>query len=106
MQTRAFRMNLNPGQAAEYRRRHAEIWPELAQALLEAGVVDYRIFLDEPAHALFATLTHEDVHGLDELPGTALMQRWWNYMQDIMPSHPDASPISVDLLPMFELTRP
>lgn len=106
MQTRAFRMNLNPGQAAEYRRRHDEIWPELAQALLEAGVVDYRIFLDEPANALFATLTHEDTHSLDELPGTDLMQRWWNFMQDIMPSHPDASPISVDLLPMFELTRP
>ena len=40
MQTRAFRMNLNPGQADEYRRRHDEIWPELAQALLDAGVVD------------------------------------------------------------------
>ncbi|MBC3234326.1 MULTISPECIES: L-rhamnose mutarotase [Pseudomonas] len=106
MQTRAFRMNLNPGQAIEYQRRHDDLWPELAQALLEAGVVDYRIFLDEPTNALFAVLTHEDVHGLDELPGTALMQRWWTYMQDIMPSHADASPVSVDLLPMFQLTRP
>ncbi|WP_242167508.1 MULTISPECIES: L-rhamnose mutarotase [unclassified Pseudomonas] len=106
MQTRAFRMHLNPGQADEYRRRHDEIWPELADALLNAGVVDYKIFLDEPANTLFAVLTHEDVHGLDELPGTPLMQRWWRYMQDIMPSHPDASPISLDLLPMFELTRP
>jgi L-rhamnose mutarotase len=106
MQTRAFRMNLNPGQAIEYQRRHDDLWPELAQALLEAGVVDYRIFLDEPTNALFAVLTHEDVHDLDELPGTALMQRWWTYMQDIMPSHADASPVSVDLLPMFQLTRP
>ena len=106
MQTRAFRMNLNPGQAIEYQRRHDDLWPELAQALLEAGVVDYRIFLDEPTNALFAVLTHEDVHGMDELPGTALMQRWWTYMQDIMPSHADASPVSVDLLPMFQLTRP
>lgn len=106
MQTRAFRMNLNPGQAEEYRRRHSEIWPELAQALLDAGVVDYRIYLDEPANALFAVLTHEDTHALDELPGTALMQRWWRYMQDIMPSHQDASPVSHDLLPMFQLTRP
>ena len=106
MQIRAFRMNLNPGQAIEYQRRHDDLWPELAQALLEAGVVDYRIFLDEPTNALFAVLTHEDVHGLDELPGTALMQRWWTYMQDIMPSHADASPVSVDLLPMFQLTRP
>ena len=106
MQTRAFRMNLNPGQAIEYQRRHDDLWPELAQALLEAGVVDYRIFLDEPTNALFAVLTHEDTHSLDALPGTALMQRWWNHMQDIMPSHADASPISVDLLPMFQLTRP
>jgi len=32
------------------------------------------------------------------------MQRWWQYMQDIMPSQPDASPVSVDLIPMFSLT--
>ncbi|MBB6287727.1 L-rhamnose mutarotase [Pseudomonas sp. SJZ103] len=106
MQTRAFRMHLNPGQADEYRRRHDEIWPELAQALLDAGVVDYRIFLDEATNALFAVLTHEDTHGLDELPRTALMQRWWRHMQDIMPSHGDGSPVSVDLLPMFQLSRP
>jgi len=106
MQTRTFRMNLNPGQADEYRRRHDLIWPELAQALLDAGVVDYRIFLDEPANALFAVMIHEDAHSLDALPGTAVMQRWWRYMQDIMPSHPDASPVSVDLLPLFHLARP
>lgn len=104
MQTRAFRMNLNPGMAGEYRRRHDVIWPQLAQALRDAGVVDYRIFLDEPSNALFAVMTHEDVHTLDELPNTALMQRWWQYMQDIMPTHPDTSPISHDLLPMFSLT--
>lgn len=105
MQTRAFRMQLNPGQAEEYRRRHDHIWPELAQALREAGVVDYRIFLDAESSALFAVMTHEDAHGLDELPGTPLMQRWWQFMRDIMPSHPDASPISVDLQPMFSLNQ-
>ena len=105
MQTLAFRMSLNPGQADEYRRRHDEIWPDLTQALLDAGVVDYRIFLDEPTDTLFAVLTHEDTHGLNELPGSALMQRWWRHMQDIMPSHADASPIRGDLLPMFTLTR-
>ncbi|NMX67039.1 L-rhamnose mutarotase [Pseudomonas sp. WS 5111] len=97
-------MNLNPGMAAEYRRRHEQIWPELAQALRDAGVLDYRIFLDTSTNALFAVLTHTDEHGLDALPGTALMQRWWQYMQDIMPSHADNAPVSVDLEPMFSLT--
>ncbi|OEC37007.1 L-rhamnose mutarotase [Pseudomonas sp. 21C1] len=98
-------MTLNPGQADEYRRRHDAIWPELSKALLDAGVLDYRIFLDEASNALFAVLSHEDAHGLDELPGTELMQRWWQFMQDIMVTHPDASPLSVTLQPMFCLTR-
>src|SRR4051794_32052968 len=42
----AFRMNLNPGQAAEYKKRHDEIWPELSAALRHAGVSDYWIWLD------------------------------------------------------------
>lgn len=39
----AFRMTLNPGQAAEYERRHDAIFPELARALKDAGVSDYPI---------------------------------------------------------------
>lgn len=104
METRAFRMSLNPGQADEYLRRHNPIWPELTQALCDAGVVDYRIFLDPQSNALFAVISHHHDHGLGALPGTELMRRWWQFMQDIMPSHSDASPISVDLQPMFSLT--
>ena len=32
----AFRMNLNPGEAAEYEKRHDEVFPELAKALKDA----------------------------------------------------------------------
>ena len=34
----AFRMMLNPGAEAEYRRRHDEIWPELVALLKEAKI--------------------------------------------------------------------
>jgi len=46
MQRNAFKMNLLPGFADEYRRRHDEIWPELSKTLRDAGVTDYSIFLD------------------------------------------------------------
>ncbi|RYE98628.1 MAG: L-rhamnose mutarotase, partial [Oxalobacteraceae bacterium] len=46
MSTRAFRMQLKPGQVEEYKRRHDAIWPELSQALVDAGIYDYSIFLD------------------------------------------------------------
>ena len=39
----AFRMFLNPGQGAEYRRRHDEIWPELTRLLKASGIHDYSI---------------------------------------------------------------
>lgn len=100
----AFRMVLNPGQAAEYERRHDEIWPELSAALHEAGVSDYSIWLDPETNALFAILTRSDNHTMNTLPDTALMKRWWAYMADIMQTHPDNRPVQVELKRVFQLT--
>ena len=35
---------LVPGSEEEYDRRHREIWPELANAILDVGYRDYRLF--------------------------------------------------------------
>jgi len=99
----AFRMNLNPGQAAEYRKRHDEIFPELAQALKNAGVSDYTIWLDPETNHLFATLIRTDDHAMDDLPNQEIVKRWWSFMADVMETHPDNVPVQVDLLPMFHL---
>ncbi len=56
MEQIAFRMRLNPGQAAEYERRHGAIWPELASLLKESGISDHSIFLDASDASLFAVL--------------------------------------------------
>ncbi|ODN69160.1 L-rhamnose mutarotase [Methylobrevis pamukkalensis] len=103
METIAFRMILNPGMAAEYRRRHDEIWPELAAQLKGAGVSNYRIFLDPETHHLFAILDRTSDHQMDALPATDVVKRWWAYMADIMATHPDNVPVQVELLPMFHL---
>lgn len=100
----AFRMELHPGKAAEYRRRHDEIWPELQQALREAGVVDYRIFLDQQTNYLFAVLTRRRQHDLEQLRRSDLMYRWWSMMSDIMSTNPDRSPSEQPLEPMFCFT--
>jgi len=67
----AFKMKLFPGYAAEYKQRHAAIWPELAALLKSAGVKDYSIFLDEETLLLFAYLQIEDPAelGSAESPG-------------------------------------
>jgi L-rhamnose mutarotase len=51
-------MRLLPGQEAEYRRRHADVWPEMLDALRAAGARDYSIFI--LGDQLFAYLEVED----------------------------------------------
>lgn len=97
----AFRMNLFPGQAAEYEKRHDEIFPELTEALRNAGVSDYTIWLDPEDHHLFGILTRTDDHTMADLPSTEIMKRWWKHMADIMETHPDNVPVQVPLKRVF-----
>jgi L-rhamnose mutarotase len=103
MEQIAFRMTLNPGQAAEYKRRHDEIWPDLVSLLRHAGISDYSIFLDPETNALFAVLRRSAGHRMEHLPAEALMQRWWAFMGDIMATNPDSSPVVVPLTPVFHM---
>jgi L-rhamnose mutarotase len=99
----AFKMFLNPGSAAEYRRRHDAIWPELARLLGEAGVSNYSIHLDEETSVLFGYLERRKDHGMATLPEHPVMRRWWEHMKDIMRANADGSPVAIPLTEMFHL---
>ena len=101
--THAFRMQLKPGAIAEYKRRHDEIWPELAELLRASGIRDYSIFLDEETLALFAVLKLTDDNRRDALPDHPVMRKWWDYMAPLMEVHPDNRPREWPLTPLFHL---
>jgi len=96
-------MQLFPGKAEEYRRRHDELWPDLKGLLKSTGIHDYSIFLDEKTNHLFGVLSIDNTMRLDELPRHPVMKKWWQYMSDIMDSNPDHSPVSVPLQEVFYL---
>lgn len=99
----AFRMQINPGQAAAYEQRHDDIFPDLVIALKDAGVSDYSIWLDPETHHLFAILTRADDHTMDKLPDTEVVRRWWAYMADIMHTDVYNVPDQVPLRRVFYL---
>jgi L-rhamnose mutarotase len=99
----AFRMQLKPGNVAEYKKRHDEIWPELARLLTDAGIHDYSIFLDEETLHLFAVLKLREPNQRESLPQHPLMRKWWDYMKDLMHTHPDGRPMEWPLKPVFHL---
>ena len=47
MQRICYLLKVRPEKMAEYKRRHAEVWPEMLDALRETGWRNYSIFLRE-----------------------------------------------------------
>jgi L-rhamnose mutarotase len=97
----AFKMRLKPGTLAEYKRRHDEIWPELAAALKAAGISDYSIFLDEETLTLFAVQKLAEGNTAAALPNLAIVRRWWEHMAPLMEVNPDHSPVVKPLAEVF-----
>jgi L-rhamnose mutarotase len=103
MQRFAFKMKLKPGFEDEYKRRHEALWPEMAKTLKEAGISDYTIFLDPETLTLFAVQKRDETSSAGDLPGKAVVRRWWEYMRDIMETNQDASPVEKPLTEVFHL---
>ncbi len=96
-------MKLKPGVAADYKKRHDEIWPELAAAIRDAGISDYSIFLDEETLTLFAVQMQTDHNTAADLPNLPIVKKWWAYMAPLMEVNADNSPQCGSLQEVFHL---
>jgi L-rhamnose mutarotase len=99
----AFRMKLKPGCASIYKERHDAIWPELTSLLIEQGIHDYSIFLDEQTNVLFAVQKITGAGGSQDLGQNPIVKKWWAHMADIMETNPDNSPVSFPMKEVFRL---
>ncbi len=88
-------IGLNPQHLSEYRRAHQEIWPEIADALKEAGIYNYTIYHRDGL--LFGTFEY---HGppdefklrMDQLAKAPRMREWWDWMEPMQIPLEDRSP--------------
>ena len=103
---KAFVMQLRAGNTAEYRRRHAPIWPELEATLKEHGVVSYSIFLHPATLQLFAYAECDSEARWNAIAETQVCRRWWASMKELMETNADDSPTAVQLSEVFHLSQP
>lgn len=96
-------MFVHKDQYEEYKRRHDHIWPEMAKELKAHGARNYSIFLDEETGRLFAYLEVEDEALYEKMVDTEICRKWWDYMEPLMETNPDNSPVSVALKEVFHL---
>ena len=100
---KAFLMLVNADSHAEYEVRHRPIWEDLETVLKNHGVSNYSIFLDATTSQLFGYAEIESEESWAAIASTDECRRWWAFMNDIMPSNVDNSPISRDLTEVFHL---
>ncbi len=103
---KALRMSVGAAHRAEYERRHRPIWRELEDTLVAHGVLDYSIYLDPETEDLFAYVEMESEERWAAIARTAVCQRWWQHMADLMPTRADGSPVSRELREVFHMEAP
>ena len=96
-------MELHPGMAEEYQRRHEALWPEMRDMIHAYGGHNYSIFLDSATNVLYGYIELENEAKWAESADTAICRKRWDYMAPLMAVNPDNSPVSHDLKPVFHL---
>ena len=103
MKREAFKMYLKPGFEKEYARRHAALWPEMKKLLQDGGVCDYSIYWDKETNILFASQKVNGEESSQDMGNNPIVQKWWDYMADIMEVNPDNSPVTIPLEEVFHM---
>ncbi|MGY1717557.1 L-rhamnose mutarotase [Blastococcus sp. SYSU DS0552] len=71
-----FTLQVRPDRLAEYRERHAAVWPEMLHALRDAGWRDYQLFLRNDG-LLVGIVETDDLAGAQAaMDVTAVSARW------------------------------
>jgi L-rhamnose mutarotase len=92
-------LEVRPGYEEEYVRRHDEIWPEMVQALREAGVSNYSIF--RHGLTLFGYFETDDIERTQShLAESETNRRWSEWMAPIMKVEVDPRTNFPYLLPL------
>ena len=73
-----------PGTEEEYVRRHREIWPELVQAMREAGFSNYSLFRRVTDVVAYCECSPDIETCFNRLAEAGIADRWQEYMRGIV----------------------
>jgi L-rhamnose mutarotase len=85
-------LGLRAERLEEYKRYHAEVWPEIADAIHRAGIRNYTIFHHRGqlfAYFEYAGPAEEYEARMATLAQAPRMRAWWNLMEPMQVPEPD-----------------
>jgi L-rhamnose mutarotase len=80
MERVCFLLKVRQEKIAEYKQRHAEVWPEMLSALTATGWRNYSIFLREDGLLVGYCEVESFDKALEDMKSYAVNQRWQEWM--------------------------
>lgn len=84
MEKYAWKATVKDGMQQEYIRRHNEIWQEMKDVLKSAGIVNYTIWLCGNELFGYYECTKGIKYAADTQAASAVVDKWNEYMKDVM----------------------
>ncbi len=90
MERICFTFEIRPGKEDEYKRRHDEIWPELVEAIKDAGLSNYSLFRRGTEIVAYAECEPDAATAFARIGETDANRRWseW-FVPEVIPSLTD-----------------
>jgi L-rhamnose mutarotase len=79
-----FTFELRPGMEDEYKRRHDEIWPELVEAIKDAGISNYTLFRRDRQVIAYAECEPDVATAFAKVGATDVNARWAAWFEDVI----------------------
>jgi L-rhamnose mutarotase len=89
MERLCFTFEIYPGQEAEYKRRHDEIWPELVEAIQDAGFKNYSLFRRNLTIVGYVECHPDVATAFAKLGPHEANTRWSEWFEDVIVSLTD-----------------
>jgi L-rhamnose mutarotase len=89
MERVCFTFKIYPGQEAEYKRRHDEIWPDLVAAIQAAGLRNYSLFRRDQDVIGYVECHPDMTSAFARLAEHEATARWNTWFEDVIVSLTD-----------------
>ena len=89
MERVCFTFEIYPGQEAEYKKRHDEIWPELVTAIQEAGFRNYSLFRRDQTIVAYVECHPDAATAFAKIGAHEANVRWATWFEDVIVSLTD-----------------
>lgn len=88
LQRVCFTLRVKPDRLAEYKLRHESVWPEMQDALREAGWHNYSLFLRDDGLLIGYVETPDFELALSQMASTEVNARWQEEMAGFFEGEP------------------